>query len=231
MKHIFVGDLHGRDVWNVIKVEDYDKIVFLGDYVDSFTISNSDIISNMLQLIFLKKAYPDKVVLLWGNHDAQYYDLMMGYCAGYRPTYASALNILFRDNVKLFDVAYQHGDLLASHAGVCGLWYDSVYLPSISPRYPSDMTVAEVLNDQFYDKRYRVFDIGKSSGGSDIVGGPLWARYRDYTYLPPEDVIRTQVVGHTEVENIERHLGGRLINVDCNWNCENKEGMFLEMDL
>lgn len=38
MKHIVIGDLHGKDIWQTIDFTQYEKVVFLGDYVDSFTI-------------------------------------------------------------------------------------------------------------------------------------------------------------------------------------------------
>ena len=39
-KTIYIGDIHGRDVWAeiVAKHDDADNIVFIGDYFDSFDI-------------------------------------------------------------------------------------------------------------------------------------------------------------------------------------------------
>ena len=39
-KTIYIGDIHGRDVWEEIveKHDDADNIVFIGDYFDSFDI-------------------------------------------------------------------------------------------------------------------------------------------------------------------------------------------------
>ena len=55
-----------------INIKNYDKVVFLGDYVDSFTISNIASYENLKDIIRLKKRDPNKVVLLLGNHDIQY---------------------------------------------------------------------------------------------------------------------------------------------------------------
>jgi len=40
MKTIILGDTHGRDLWKqIVEIEnDADRIIFLGDYFDSFDI-------------------------------------------------------------------------------------------------------------------------------------------------------------------------------------------------
>jgi len=46
MKHVIIGDLHGRDVWQQVNFSKYEKAVFLGDYVDSFKRSDRVILDN-----------------------------------------------------------------------------------------------------------------------------------------------------------------------------------------
>ena len=38
MKHVIIGDLHGKDVWKEININCYDRVVFVGDYVDHWTL-------------------------------------------------------------------------------------------------------------------------------------------------------------------------------------------------
>jgi len=54
MKTITIGDLHGKDYWKNIDIEKYDKVIFLGDYVDSFNESNDGIYNNLKEVIELK---------------------------------------------------------------------------------------------------------------------------------------------------------------------------------
>ena len=78
MKLILIPDVHGRTFWKepVRKhIDDYDKVVFLGDYLDSYPDEWKDVehtreddINNMLEIIDLKAKYKEKVVLLKGNH-------------------------------------------------------------------------------------------------------------------------------------------------------------------
>ena len=47
MKIIAIGDIHGRSIWkNIVSANSYDKVVFLGDYFDSFDIHTLDQIDN-----------------------------------------------------------------------------------------------------------------------------------------------------------------------------------------
>ena len=39
MKTIVIGDIHGRDVWKeIVFQEQADRVIFIGDYFDSFDI-------------------------------------------------------------------------------------------------------------------------------------------------------------------------------------------------
>ena len=75
MKLIALGDIHGRNIWKQIlaKEDNFDKIVFIGDYFDSKDgISVLQEIENFKEILELKKKFKDKVVLLFGNHDFHY---------------------------------------------------------------------------------------------------------------------------------------------------------------
>ena len=70
MKILIVPDTHGRDFWKVPNIEEYDKIIFLGDYLDHYPdeSTHEHDIENFKDIIEFKKKYPDKVILLLGNH-------------------------------------------------------------------------------------------------------------------------------------------------------------------
>ena len=55
IKILTIGDIHGKSVWNEIIPENYDKIIFVGDYVDSFYDSDITIINNPHQYIHSPK--------------------------------------------------------------------------------------------------------------------------------------------------------------------------------
>ena len=77
-KVIYIGDIHGRDVWKEIvkKHSDADVFVFIGDYFDSFDIGGLEQLHNVKDIVEFKKSQEldpnKKVYLLIGNHDIHY---------------------------------------------------------------------------------------------------------------------------------------------------------------
>lgn len=79
-KIIIVPDVHGRTFWKLAKekINEVDRTVFLGDYLDPYPferISSREAIEELKEIIDLKKKFPEKVILLIGNHDLNYMDL------------------------------------------------------------------------------------------------------------------------------------------------------------
>src|SRR5580704_9577331 len=109
MKHLVIGDLHGKDCWKDVNFNAYDKIVFIGDYVDHWNLADRVISRNLIRVIDLKKKHPDKVELLLGNHDVQYLHYPHFLCSGFRPEMQRLLTDVFNVNRHLFKVAYQRG--------------------------------------------------------------------------------------------------------------------------
>ena len=72
MKTVTIGDIHGRCDWKKVNPADYDIIIFLGDYVDSYTIEDQAMLDNLAEIVALKKRFPQKVKLLLGNHENSY---------------------------------------------------------------------------------------------------------------------------------------------------------------
>jgi hypothetical protein len=130
---ITIGDIHGFDTWKQALdywrpeeektlIDQFDYIVFLGDYVDEFHLKDAQIYKNLLEIIELKKKYPEKVILLWGNHDIQY--IFKGNeCSGYRPSMYLQLNEIFTRHEKLFQLAFQIKNYIWTHAGLHRGWY------------------------------------------------------------------------------------------------------------
>lgn len=192
MKTISIGDLHGLNLWKEIDPEKYDKIIFIGDYVDSFKVSDDDILNNLKDIIEFKKKYMDKVELLLGNHDLQYMfieNLDIHGCSGYRPSMSTSLHNIFKDNKDLFNVAFQYNDTVWTHAGIHYGWYKYRFKD-----YYGD-TIAEKLNNAFRNYYLPLFDIGRRRGGRYDIGGPFWCDQLELMGSPMRDI--DQIVGHT----------------------------------
>ncbi len=206
MKTVSIGDTHGAAVAGVVAeiIDSHDKFIFMGDYVDGFGIDNQEMLKNLFEIIDLKKRYPEKVILLWGNHDIQY---LMGYdsqgCSGFRPEMNDAFYEIFHTSYDLFRLSYQVGDWLWTHAGVNNWWFKRRFKP-IESIENDKVPVSELLNTAFREQFPGIFDYGHKRGGILKAGGPLWC---DIDELIP-DPLRgyNQIAGHNRVEKIESVL-------------------------
>ncbi len=208
MHLIAIGDIHGRNVWKEVKEKPSDKLIFIGDYVDPHRpIPDEDVIQNLEEIIEFRRQEPERVVLLLGNHDAQYLHYPDYPCSGYRADLQSVYGKLFQENKELFQIAFQYKKTLFTHAGVSGKWYSQHR--QIWPLYPAT-TFADTLNS-VYQSEHRdiLFEAGAVRGGSDRCSGPIWA---DKSETQSDYFIFHQVVGHSRVPHITR-MGGPVASI------------------
>ena len=222
-KTITIGDLHGKDIWKkcadletLSKTSgletEYDKYIFIGDYVDSFDKTDKETLDNLQNIILLKKNYPDKIILLWGNHDLPYYLGYKGHeCSGHRMLQAHEnLNNIFESNKDLFQMAFQIKNHLWTHAGIHKGWYNDRFLKTIDNDIEYGVltdTMAEQLNKSFERNDDCLFDVGYARGGSQTIGGPFWLDKMNL-HKPLEGY--HQVVGHSKVKYIRTDKAEQL---------------------
>lgn len=201
-KWIAIGDIHGRDTWQQIvnlEIDNVDKIIFVGDYFDSFNIPPGVQISNFKNILELKRSYPDKVVLLAGNHDFHYIQHIgvNERYSGYNHSFSffigdECINPAF--NERSLKLCYIDNNILFTHAGVTKTW-----LKNNQIELNDDLDTT--LNDLFFHKpQYFKFQSGnrlsRNAYGDDIFQGPLWVRPNSLYADKIDGYI--QVVGHTE---------------------------------
>ena len=215
-KTITIGDLHGLNTWKECAdlkilaefpnlITDYDKYIFIGDYVDSFTHTDKEIIENLLEIIQLKKNYPDKIITLWGNHDLQYYlGIKTWGCSGYRPQIREKLHHIFKENRKLFQVAFQIKNYIWTHAGIHKGWYKDRFSKIV---HKENTTLAEQLNELLYRNADCLTDVGYARGGGYTIGSPLWLD-KINLHKPLEGY--HQITGHSKVKYIRTDKSHQL---------------------
>jgi len=208
MRLLTVSDIHGRTVWKEANLSAYDRIVFLGDYTDSYSIDDDTIFANLNDIIQLKRQDPLKFKLLIGNHDAQYLHFPHYRCSGFRVWAQPALSDLFARNASLFEIAHQEGSYLFTHAGVSGKWFSRLLAETqqIERALTPDFAVAALLNEvhqQPLQVRDLLFEVGPQRGGTDPFSGPVWADRAEtrYDFLPGFH----QVVGHTPISDFRTY--------------------------
>lgn len=185
-KILCVPDIHGRDFWKepCSHVDDFDKIVFLGDYHDPYTFQVSKELSrhrfrdDLLPFVLKNR---EKCVCLFGNHDANY---LVGVCSDrFDGQHAEEI----RGYLKKMDLQliYRVDDCLFSHSGVLPEWLSDYNL------------TLESLNDLPFNNP-ALLAVSEYRGGIG-VGSCVWGDVREYYNSKKIDNIY-QIFGHTQLE-------------------------------
>ena len=210
MKILVIPDVHGCNAWeNNVKnnIDNVDKVVFLGDYFDSFNKEEKGLaaLDNFNNIIELKKNNKDKVDILLGNHDVENY-LAGTRCSGYQESMYFQYNEVLLKNLDLFDIGVTYDGWTFSHAGYSSSWVAWV-IECLKFNYPNlldicyengELSPVSFSNKLLHNTDYRllVYSYLDISGyGDNKFQTPLWIR--------PEALIKNmfyekQVVGHTE---------------------------------
>ncbi len=205
MKLIAIGDIHGRDIWKHIGIaeERFDKFVFIGDYFDSKDkISPQQQIENFNEIVAFKNAFPDKVILLIGNHDFHYLKEIKETYTGYQYFHRNDIQDVLQkaNNEKQIQVCYVHDNYLFSHAGFSKTWCAANQLDTNSLKAEFE----QQANALFYNAPSCFkFTRGEnqSSSGDDITQSPIWIRPESLRLDKIDYYI--QVVGHTMQYNLK----------------------------
>lgn len=211
MRTLIIPDLHHRtdhaDHW--LATEKYDRVVFLGDYFDSFDDETNDARQTAIWLRNRMETTDD--IFLLGNHDAAYLfpDDPALECEGFTCEKAAAIGeILQPHHWHRLELAWEEQGWLLSHAGFHPVWIDIPSVPRILARCRTAMELA---------RRSEVDPIlgyGEKPGGIQRYGGPLWM---DWASLQPIAGIH-QIVGHSSDDQVRENstLESRNFCLDVN---------------
>lgn len=207
MKIISVGDSAGKRCWETINPEEWDHIVMLGDLVDPRDgIAAWQVIDNLKNLVQLKKDHPEKVILILGNHDNRY--LYLGNpgfdCDPHDDTIELELHKIYKENIDLFQIAFQIENHLWTHAGVTKGWWREC----VKHREGADQTqAAETINRIWKEDKYNIYHVSAPRGGYNQYGGPCWAHSSE---LQASALLEGyhQVVGHNRVKDFKTIKNG-----------------------
>jgi predicted phosphodiesterase len=213
MKTIFLGDTHGRSLWkDIIAKESPDRVVFIGDYFDSFDIKGTEQMFNFKEIIAFKESNQCEVILLIGNHDYHYYPGGETY-SGYQHGAAPAIKQLLEENKHHMQMCYQLDNILCSHAGIGHNWLVE------QEKYESG-SIADFVNDIWNYKPNRFIFYGFDPYGDNKTQTPIWIRPKSLLAGNKETFLKKdyiQIAGHTQVNKIDiegKATGGRYYFID-----------------
>jgi DNA repair exonuclease SbcCD nuclease subunit len=226
MKTVILGDIHGRSFWkDIVNHENPDKVIFVGDYFDSFKIKTDEQLNNFLDIVEYKKTSGKEVILLIGNHDIHYYpEISDTGTSGYQTIGRLQIEPTIDSNREHLQMAYKMDEFLFTHAGVSSEWLDDNVVG-----WDVD-NIADKINELFHYqpnrfnfrsfKQYSKDRTVLSDGhGSNTYQTPIWIRPKALM-AANKDTLRKkiiQVVGHTWVDEIDKEgkaTGGRYYFID-----------------
>ena len=218
MKTIFLGDIHGRDIWkDIITQEKPDRVVFIGDYFDSFDIKGPKQIENFKDIIAFKESGQCEVIMLIGNHD-HHYNKKFGFAetySGFQSKYSLMIAHVLEQNEHHLQMAYQLDEFLCSHAGI-----SIEFLANNTGVKELEVDkVADIIND-LYKERPEAFHFnGLNPYGDNSYQTPIWIRPVSLMSVNKESLAPhvIQVVGHTavKIDIMDTEVtGGRYFFID-----------------
>ena len=205
MKILAIGDVHGDQKPLQIAqhfIDQVDRVIFLGDYVDSFHSKWPTQKAVLEDILNFKAKHPSKVSVLIGNHDLAY--LANIQCSGHQNNFIIDIKDFFEKNFDLFGISYMHNNWIFSHAGISQVWWDNLISNLIiNYNFPCNVSAefrthpSLLLNLLFKNRQFQFFNPASyDPSGDDPKEGPVWIRPN--SLIPYGLKGWNQVVGHTE---------------------------------
>jgi len=208
MKTVILGDTHGRDCWKqIVARESPDRVIFIGDYFDSFDNTAVEQMHNFQEIIDWKQSGQSEVIMLIGNHDYHYMRGVTQYYSGYQSGARPAIEQLLYENKNHMQMAYGMNGFIFTHAGVSSDWLKI-------HGYDNESNLIDWINDMWKYKPNVFGFAGRDPYGDSKISSPIWIR--PYSLQAANrDTLRDQfiqVVGHTTQGKIDtegKSTGGR----------------------
>lgn len=212
MKYTILGDLHCREIWKDIlnkELDTSDKVIFLGDYTCPREVNledPTDACGFLYEILDLKDRYPDKIVLLRGNHDL---DLLGYHWAECNPRdhklvreYAQSGDVKgwFLENTQWI-YTIPDTSIICSHAGISTAWFKNV-INHLNCDFDDDKTALELINTLEPSELFAFTPCKLSDYYGTSSSQPC-------TWIRPQTLIEfglkgfIQVVGHTPISTIQ----------------------------
>lgn len=237
---LVIPDVHGETFWKepVLKyIEQVDRIIFLGDYLDPYRREGRDyslqgLYGNLMDIIDFKRAHMEKVVLLKGNHDQHYAsrrfrDLACGSRCDIM-NWSLYSDVFFR-NEDIFKIVHREEingtPYLFSHAGLTLHWISMVNTKlwkqadnEVSLSAPAIIERINALDDD--DKGQELLAIiGRCRASfGEKSGSILWADVKEHDIpdAPEEYGLNKvfQVFGHTRLRSGNMIVYDHLAMID-----------------
>lgn len=214
MKFLFVGDVHNKkfifdDVKKLDTKYNFDRIIFLGDYVDDWNTDNHNSLE-ILNIVFsLKDSDRAKYTFLLGNHELSYLDPLYK-CSGHRYNLEDVMKNQLIEHINDFDlftsVLCGENNYICTHAGLNNGFINK-FLDG-----ENFISKLELMNKNKLNYLDIISKCSYLRGGIDEFSSFLWCDLREHEYFRlQQQYAPYQIVGHTPVNKI-RTISSDYIN-------------------
>lgn len=205
MNALFVGDVHNHlyifnDVEKLDNKYNFDRIIFMGDYVDDWLTDNHNSLETLDKVFSLKDSNPEKYTFLIGNHELSY----MGFpCSGHHYELEDVMQMKLFENIDKLDfyteVKCGKDIFYCTHAGINAGYIDGVlggkdkWLDKLKEMNSNKLKSLQLLTPCSYLR-----------GGISDFSSFVWADLREHIMFQSDrPIIPNQIIGHTLVPNIK----------------------------
>lgn len=214
MKYCFIGDIHGK--YNLMKkiveqFSDSHKMIFVGDFVDSYNESRTEQLKCIELILELIKNNKAESVL--GNHEMSYL-FKEHECSGRSNDFYIMLLPYLNDILKYFKyyIYLENDKILITHAGLTKQIWDDYNLNFNNLKEFLEFKTQSNNNLRLNPLHYIAF----SRGGNDNYGGIFWCDWNE-EFKPISEL--KQIMGHTRYSSTNEK-GIRIkesynFNIDC----------------
>ena len=204
MRTIVLGDIHGRDCWKKIVDQDFDRVIFIGDYFDTHEdVTGLEQLDNFKSICEFKRKQINlgkEVILLIGNHDFHYFpEISYTGTSGYQSRMKMVFEDAINENRDLLQMCFiDENKYIYSHAGITKSWCANV---DINIYNQNIHEIVLSINELFYTqpRKFNFYAGDRSGYGDNVHQSPIWVRpnslYRDKLNF-------MQIIGHTRVNKI-----------------------------
>lgn len=208
MKALFVGDVHNhlymfKDIERLDKEYKFDRIIFLGDYVDDWLTDNHNSLETLNTLFKLKEKGPDKYTMLIGNHELSY----LGFpCSGHHKELEDLVEQKLKENIYNLEyyteIELDGKTFVCSHAG-----FTNDYICQVLDVYGDWKPVLDELQKNRLQNLAYLRYCSRARGGMDSCSSFVWTDRMEHLRLAQNEkpVIPYQIAGHTPVTTVAFH--------------------------
>ena len=205
MKYLFVGDVHNHsyifeDVKRLDEKYKFNRIIFMGDYVDDWLTDNHNSLETLNTVFNLKENEPNKYTFLLGNHELSY----LGYeCSGHDYNLDDVMTNKLKENIDKLNfytvVKCNDKDYVCTHAGIT-----NDYIKNMLDEENNWQKQLENINNDKINNLYMLSVVSSSRGGNCPFSSFVWADYTEHIYYNKieKPIVPYQIIGHTPVKTV-----------------------------